>query len=96
MDWEEGLKRLTVFLSILAGICVCIYLAAINEIVAVIVFMIALLFLEVISSFAVRGMHGVIRWVVKRFRADKPKDEKDNKQIETPNPNGAKNRTLHF
>ena len=79
MGREKGLKRLTVFLSILAGICVCIYLAAINEIVAVIVFLFAFVFVEAISGFAVRGMHGVMGWAAKRFHTDKPKDEKANK-----------------
>ena len=79
LDWEKGLKRLTLVLSILAGTCVVIYLVATIEIVAIIVFLIVFLFLEEISYYAVRYIFGFIRWVVKRFCADKPKDEKDNK-----------------
>jgi hypothetical protein len=88
LDWEKGLKRLIHVLAILAGICVVIYLVAINEIVAIVVFFIVFLFLEVISSFAVRKIFGFIPGVGKRFCADKPKDEKNNEQNETDDGTG--------
>ena len=83
MDLEKGLKRLTLALSVLAVTCVGIYLVATNEAVAIIVFLIVFIFLEVISAFIVRNIYRAIRWVVKRFRTDKPKDEEDSKQILT-------------
>jgi energy-coupling factor transporter transmembrane protein EcfT len=89
LEREKGLKRLIHVLAILAGICIVIYLVAINEIVALIVFFIVFLFLEVISSFAVRKIFGFIPWVGKRFCADKPKDEKKNKQTETDDGTGV-------
>ncbi len=88
MDREKGLKRLTQVLAILAGICVVVYLVAINEIIALIVFVIVFLFLEVISSFATRNIFGFVRWVVKRFCTDKPKEGKENNLIETHSGNG--------
>jgi MFS-type transporter involved in bile tolerance (Atg22 family) len=79
LDWEKGLKRLTLALFILAGICVGIYLVTTNETVAIIVFLIVFIFIEAIGYYASRIFYGVIRWVGKRFCTDKPKDEKDNK-----------------
>jgi hypothetical protein len=87
LDLEKGLKRLTLVLSILAGTCVVIYLAATIEIIAIIVFLLVFLFHEVISYYAVRYVFGFIRWVFKRFYTDKSKDEKDNNQLVTPGGN---------
>ncbi len=88
MGREKGLKRLIYVLAALAGICVVIYLVAISEIVALIVFFITFLILEVISVFLTRKFFGFIPGVGKRFSADKPKDEKDNEQNETDNGTG--------
>ena len=89
MGREKGLKRLIHVLAILAGICVVIYLAATNEIAALIVFFIVFLCLEVISSFITRKFFGFIPGVGKRFSSDKPKDEKDNEQNETDDGTGV-------
>ncbi|KPL24564.1 MAG: hypothetical protein AMJ75_03440 [Phycisphaerae bacterium SM1_79] len=86
-DWEKGVKRLTLALFILAGTCVGIYLVKTNETVAIIVFLIVIIFLEVIGYYASRIFYGVIRWLSKRFCADNPKDEQANNQIETPSGN---------
>jgi predicted membrane channel-forming protein YqfA (hemolysin III family) len=87
LDWEKGLKRLTLALFILTGTCVVIYLVTTNETVAIIVFFIVFIFLDAIGYYASRIFYGVIRWLSKRFSADKPKDEKDNKLTETPSGN---------
>ncbi|MHC4160291.1 MAG: hypothetical protein ACYSSO_14595 [Planctomycetota bacterium] len=75
LDLEQGLKRLTLALFILVGACVGIYLVTTNETVAIIVFLIVFLFLEAIGYYASQIYYGIIRWVGKRFCADKPKDE---------------------
>ena len=87
LDWEKGLKRLSLVLFILAGTCVAIYLVKTNETVAIIVFLIVFIFLDAIGYYASRIFYGVIRWGGKRFCTDKPKDEQANNQIETPSGN---------
>ena len=87
MDLEKGLKRLTLALFVLTVTCVGIYLVTTNETIAIIVFLIVLLFHEAISYYAVRYIFGAIRWVFKRFCTDKPKDEEDSKKILTTSGN---------
>ena len=77
MNLEKGFKRLTIIVSVLAGpLWVLIHCDSIGP------WLLSYEFLIVVLSYEVRGFVAVwiiywsARWVVKGFREDEPKDEK--------------------